>query len=73
MKEFYVKDFTIGVLVIVISLFFTTFSYKLAGEPTFFTFLGIYISAIFADKILSFGLDLIRGLVFVVQDDKNES
>lgn len=69
MKQTFVKDFHVGLLLIVISLFFTMAAYKLAGEPSFWTFLGIYLSIIIGENILKFGLDLIRGL-YLVTDEK---
>lgn len=61
------RDVTVGVLGIVISLFFMLAAYKFASEPSVLIFIGIYFSVLVAQGFFNFGLSMIKGIVVLVE------
>lgn len=70
MKTKLVRDVPIGVLLIVIALWFVAAVQYLSGWPNFLTLMGIMLSAILAQRLIFVGLDVILGIEIVSKNDK---
>lgn len=70
MKTKLVRDIPIGVLLIVISLWFVAAVQYLSGWPSFLTLAGIMISSVLAQRLIYVGLDVILGIEIVDKNDK---
>ena len=68
MKTKLIRDVPIGVLLIVIAIWFIAAVQYLSGWPSFLTLLGIIASSVIAQRLIWVGLDVIVGIEIA---DKN--
>ena len=64
-EKIFKRDRTLGILFIVISLYFILFSYNLANKPDTFTWIAIFIFVVLGQKLFSFGYHLFFGIIFL--------
>lgn len=69
MKTKIIRDVPIGVLLIVLSLFFIYFVQYLSGFPQVLPLIGILLSSTAAHRLMSVGIDVITGIQI---EDKND-
>lgn len=70
MKMKLVRDVPIGVLLIVIALWFVATVQYLSGWPNFLSLIGIIGCSIMAYKLISVGMDVIVGIQIADKNDK---
>jgi hypothetical protein len=69
MKETYIRDVPVGVLLIVLAQFPFFGAQYLASFPRWWEFAGIVIAILIADRLIRLGVNLIMGFNHVESDE----